>query len=106
MGLSGAEKRRSLREPSARPVVVRDCQGRLLIKGRTVNISEQGVFLIGQGELLAEGDEVSIEITMPPADDSSSNDSAQVIHHRAHLARKISVGQLTGLGFEYFDQAE
>ena len=92
-----AERRRSVRIPAAYPTLLADPCGQVLARGRTANISEQGLFVIVSTPAPPpDGEAVIVEISVP-----APNDDTRTVVYSCRIVRRQAVGHLIGLGVEF-----
>jgi hypothetical protein len=100
------ERRRSERRPAALPVAICDDQWRILVRGRTSNVSEAGVSVVADARrgVPAEGN-IFLEITQPPDPYAKPGKDLRRIHrYTGRVARTQQLGNLLGLGIEFTRQ--
>ena len=105
-GTQLVERRRSSRIPAAYPVTVLSRKGRFLARGRTVNISEHGVFILthGQGRFRPE-QHILIELRIPATCQSSNRREVhRTVCYLARIIRLQRVGQQLGMGIEFLEK--
>ena len=97
------ERRRSIRVAAAYPVSICDRRGRVLTRGRTANISENGVFVLASNvRRLPPSGEVLLQIAVPDASSRQSRrDSSRIVRYVSRIVRSGSLGRFVGLGIEF-----
>jgi PilZ domain len=100
-----AGRRRNRRLPSVHRAEIFGCDGQLLARGRTGNISEHGVFVIAKmAERPPEGHKVFIELHLPKLSTRTTrNAPTRPVRFQGRVVRTISLGQLVGLGVELIE---
>ncbi len=99
MTVRTAERRRNSRLPAAFRSILRDRRGRILAKGRTANISENGVFImLSRAVSAALHDTVSVEMTVP-ADPIAG--TRRLVNYRCRIVRRQEMGNMVGLGLTF-----
>ncbi len=104
MTVHTAERRRSMRLIAAYPVTINDRGGKILARGRTANICEHGIFLVAHDRFrFIEGGEVVVRLTIPDTSSGrcSRPDASRTVVYVCRVARKQSLGPLTGVGLEF-----
>ena len=106
MAVRTAERRRSNRLAAAYTAVVTDQRGRVLARGRTANISENGCFVIARRR---EGPPprqcATIEMVLPAAGATRPGRTAtRTILYHCRIIRTQPLGQLVGMGIELLDK--
>ena len=102
MTVRTAERRRNSRLPAAFPTVIRDRRGKLLAKGRTANISENGVcIMIRRAAGVAIHDTVTIAMTVP-ADPIAG--TRRLVNYRCRVVRRQEMGNVVGLGLTFIEK--
>lgn len=98
-----AERRRSVRTTAAYPVSICDRRGRVLSRGRTANISENGVFvLVGNSRALPLSGQVFLQITVPDASGRQfRRDASRTVRYACRIVRSQSLGRFVGMGIEF-----
>ncbi|MCK4602493.1 MAG: PilZ domain-containing protein [Phycisphaerae bacterium] len=97
------ERRRHPRVAATYPAVLRDKRGRLLARGRTVNISEGGVFVVMRMRTKRyPRTNLLLELTVPKTSTEIRRRSTnRTVHYQCRVVRSESLGQFTGLGIEF-----
>lgn len=96
------DRRAGFRMSAAYPVSLYDRRGRLLMRGRTVNISENGVFVITQLRLdLPATRGVRVEVMVPSHGDNGRRPESRKVLYSCRVVRTQSIGQLVGLGIKF-----
>ncbi len=102
MNIRTAERRRSVRVSSALPYVLRDRKNRVLARGRTANISENGVLtVVRHQERLDRQDQVVLDLTVP-ADPIAG--TSRLVKYRCRIVRRQALGNMLGLGLEFLQK--
>ena len=102
MSIRTAERRRSVRAPVAHPYVLRDRKNRVLARGRTANISENGVLtVVRQDPRLPEYGQVVLDLTIP-ADPIAG--TTRTVKYRCRIVRRQELGNMLGLGLEFLQK--
>ena len=100
-----AERRRNQRTPAVHPAAILDEDGYVLASGRTSNISEHGVFVIGNGQWRPQLDaKVILMLELPAAPTPRRPDRLRTVAYRARVVRTQEVGQLIGVGLELMEK--
>lgn len=92
--------------PAAHPIAIFDKNGWLLARGRTVNISEHGVFAVASiwGGKMPAG-EVRIELKLPSAKDQPGRpDATRTVEYQCKIIRTETVGDMLGMGIEFLEK--
>jgi len=99
-----AERRTSVRVPSSYPVQVWDQRGRPIGRGKTGNISENGVFalLTPGGRSAAVGSMVKIEMDLPRS--LGHPRLIRKVRYSARVIRLEMMGAWRGVGLELLDK--
>lgn len=102
-----AERRRNPRIAAVHPMAVRTPDGRVLVRGWTVNISKSGVFVVANGRRgLPQTKEVTVEVTVPASPNGRGRGGAKrVIRYAGRIVRIQRLGQLIGLGIEFLKKS-
>ena len=101
-----ADRRRNTRTPKSFHAVIRDRRGCILLRGRTTNISEDGVFIVGpatnghpaQEDLIVELD---IPTTNPRRDGKGG---LRRVQYLTRVVRMQTLGHLIGVGLEFVER--
>lgn len=102
MSLRIQEKRHSLRAPAAYPAILMDRKGKPLARGRTANISENGVFLlVNSCRAVNPGEYVLLGLTLPSISTRARPDAKRVVHYRCRVVHSRPLGHLVGIGVEF-----
>lgn len=97
-----AERRRSVRVSAAHPYVLRDRKNRVIAKGRTANISENGVMTVVKlHPRLPDTGQVVLDLTLP-ADPILG--TTRLVKYRCRIARRQEMGNMVGLGLEFLQK--
>ena len=106
MSVRSAERRRSRRGAASHHAAVFTRSGGLIARGKTSNISENGVFLLAKikGMTPASG-QVTLELVVPETS-SKANRSGRMrtVRFSARIVRSVRLGHLVGLGIEFDEQ--
>ncbi|MBS3733448.1 MAG: PilZ domain-containing protein [Phycisphaerae bacterium] len=102
----GRERREDARRAAAHRVVVLDGNDRVVARGRTANISVDGVLLIApRTEALRQGREVVVEIDVPKiAHGQVRRGQHRTVRYRGRVVRTQQLGQLLGVGLEFVEK--
>jgi len=103
-----AERRHSPRIAAVHPMAVRTPDGRVLVRGWTVNISESGVFVVANGHRsLPQMKEVVVEMTVPASSPNGRErgEVKRVIRYVGRIVRTQRLGKLIGLGIEFLKKS-
>jgi len=102
MSVRLADRRRSYRMAASHHVVVRDKRGRMLARGRTANISENGAFvLVRCAKPPRQNTDGILEMTVPAFSGVRHKPGAtRVLCFACRIVRVQQLGQLVGLGIE------
>ncbi len=106
MTVRTAERRCGARAATAYSVVVRSRKGRVLARGRTANISENGVFVLARlrEESLRDG-QVILDLAIPATAAARGKKKAtRTVTFLCRIARTTPVGQLLGIGVEFIEK--
>ena len=100
MTVRTAERRRSVRAPSAHHATLHDNRNRTTLgRGRTANISENGVLLVlHNSERIPKTGNVCLSLIIPA--DPVLGTKRQVIY-RCRIIRRQEMGNMLGLGLEF-----
>jgi len=106
MTLRTANKRRTVRAGAAYRAVIRNRKGRVLARGRTANISANGVFIIAScPKGPPKCSEVLIEMEVPTATASRTGRPAtRTVHYLCRVIRIQTLGHLMGMGVEFLEE--
>lgn len=98
------DRRLSGRFSIAYPVAVHDRRGHLLVKGRTANISESGLFAIFPSRT-GLPQECLVKLILPSASaETSRRAKSRTVLYSARIVRTQQAGGLMGLGIELMDK--
>ncbi len=79
-----------------------DRKGKLLARGRTANISENGVFLLVNACRVVDTEEqVLLELTLPSASGRTRPNAKRVVRYRCRVVHSRPLGHLAGIGVEF-----
>ena len=105
MTVRTAERRRSARSPAAYPAVVYNRRGRILARGRTANISENGVSLVVRPHGSPLPKEILLGLRLPAIPTARSRRPAsRTVSYRARIVWTRAIAQLLGLGIEFLEK--
>ena len=107
MSVSTAERRRSRRMAASHPAALYGDNGSLVARGRTSNISENGLFLLAKirGKTPQEGGQVVLEMSVPDASSKPNRRRCtRTVRFIARIVRSVRLGHLVGLGVEFQQQ--
>lgn len=100
------ERRRMARVSVAYPVTLLDSRGRVLARGRTTDISQDGVLAVvvaASGQINAE--RVILEVTVPKTRPRHTNrQPGRRISYLAKVVRQEPLGQMIGLALEFVEK--
>jgi len=100
-----AERRRSQRSPAVHPAAILDEDGYVLASGRTSNMSEGGVFMIGDGQWRPQlNAKVILMLELPAAPTPRKPHKTRTVAYRVRVVRTQEVGQLLGVGLELMEK--
>jgi len=102
------ERRRSRRGAAAHPVALLDRRGRTLLRARTSNISENGLYCltIARRALHLRG-RVVVEISLPAGPGDRPGDApSRSVCYKARIVRTEELGQMVGLGIEFLEKLD
>ena len=107
MRIRTAERRHSPRIAAVHPMAVRTPDGRVLVRGWTVNISGSGVFVVANGRCrLPQTKEVTVEMTVPaPSNGRGRGGANRMIRYAGRIVRTQRLGELMGLGIEFLKKS-
>ncbi len=100
MTVRAAERRRDTRAVAAYPAAVYDLHGRLLCRGRTANISQQGAMVVGR---FARGvpEMVDLQLELPALSVTAVlHGRRRTVIYRCRIIRREELGQLASVGLE------
>jgi len=96
------ERRRHEREVLTCPAALRDRSGRMLLKGRAVDVSPCGIRIVGQGgATLREGQGVWVELSVPSL--RSSGPRLRVVKMQGEIRRFNVMGEWQSVVVVIFD---
>ncbi len=96
------EKRQSFRVPAAYPAVVIDRKGHVLARGRTANISENGVFiLVNPRREIVPQETIILELAVPSTSSRTRENASRLVRYRCRIVHIQRLGHLIGLGVEF-----
>ncbi len=102
MTVRTAERRRHVRVAASYGAVLHNGRRRVLARGRTVNISENGVFVVVRGRpRLAEVGEVFADLVIP-ADPVVG--TTREVQYRCRVVRTVDLADMTGVGLELIEK--
>jgi hypothetical protein len=102
MSIRVQEKRQSLRVPAAYPAVVLDRKGHALARGRTANISENGVLvLVNPRREIVPEETVILELSVPSTSSRTRDNARRVVRYRCRVVHIQRLGHLLGVGVEF-----
>ena len=106
MSAQSAERRRSRRRPASHPGAVFAGNGTLVARGKTGNISENGVFLLAKIEgKTPQSGRVELELSIPEAGSNPNRRGrTRTVRFSARIVRSVRLGHLVGLGIEFDEQ--
>jgi len=101
-----AERRRCRRAPASYPVRVCHARGRILARGRTTNISEDGVHvLVSARDALETGRELVLEIDVPlSAERRVRRDRTRTVRYRSRVIWTEEIGPMVGAGMQFIEK--
>ena len=102
MAVRTAERRRSMRVAAAYQALVRDRRGKFVARGRTANISHNGVFVVVHARTRAIESQVVLELSVPSAGQGRRGDTRTVVH-LCRVVRTENMGDLLGIGLEFVE---
>ena len=106
MSVRTAERRRSRRGSASHTVALFADNGNLIARGKTSNISENGIFFLAKIKgTTPEGGQVVLEMSVPDAG-SRPNRARRLrtVRFSARIVRSVRLGHLVGLGIEFREQ--
>ncbi len=106
MSVHVRERRRGSRMSVSHPVTLRDRRGRVLLRGRTSDISQRGLYCLTECRrgLRLKG-RVMLEITLPAGRAPRRRHATQrTARHAGRIVRVEEIGQLVGLAIELIDR--
>jgi len=103
-----AERRSTARASVAHPVLICNRRGRVLGRGRTGNISENGVFVVvPEPGALARSGQLVIRIELPSTRQARNGRNAtRQVSYLARVVHSQSLGQMLGLGLEFLQKLD
>ena len=106
MSVRSEERRRDFRAPAAHAATIMDARGRVIARGRSANISENGVMIIIRSNSSLDGlGEVLVELTLPGVSKKDViHGETRTVRYRCRVARVQTLGQLVGLGMEFMEK--
>ena len=99
-----AERRRQLRKEAVWPVILRDESGQEIARGKTINISNTGIFAMFDGQLsVGPGEEYQIEFAVPTTDPGGGARPLDTRTNRytCRIVRSSRLGSMVGMGIEF-----
>ena len=106
MSVSAAERRLSRRGAASHAATVLATNGSVIARGKTSNISEDGVFVVAKIRGNSpENTNVVLELSVPDASSKSSRRGRmRTVRFKARIVRTIRMGNLVGLGIAFESQ--
>lgn len=95
------ERPHYLRMPAAHAFVIRDRRGRVLLRGRTADLSERGLFClvdIDRGRRIKGN--VLVEVSLPASATGIRRGPTRRARYAGRIVRRERLGQLTGLSID------
>jgi len=106
VSVRSAERRRNARVAAAHPVAIRDRRGRLLLRARTSDISETGLFCLTEARrgLRLRG-KVTLEVTVPAGRRARLRHSrTRTVRYAGRIVRTEEIGQVVGMAIELLER--
>lgn len=98
-------RRQHGREDAQRGIVLRDQTGAVLGRGRTLNVSDSGMFAVVDIQSAPElNTEVLLDICLPGSVVSDGRTGSQHAHYVARVVRTEDVDGLIGVGLKLVEQ--
>jgi len=106
MSVRTTDRRRSSRVAAAHPVAVYSRGGRLLLRGRTANISEGGLLLLTKSRLAHRLDDILVfDITLPGGDPPRAHrQGLRLARYLGRVTRVEEIGQVIGLAVQLVEK--
>jgi len=106
MSVSAAERRLNRRGAASHAATVFATNGSVIARGRTSNISENGVFIVAKIKGKSpENTRVVVELSVPDASGKSSRRGRmRTVRFKARIIRTIRLGHLVGIGIAFDTQ--
>jgi len=103
---TNADRRTAGRLSTAFPVAVCDRNGRLLARGRSANVSAQGLFVVASARRsLQTRTRVRVFLQLPEASDRAGRrERTRPVEYVCRVARVQQIGDLVGLGLEFVEK--
>ncbi|MFA6134339.1 MAG: PilZ domain-containing protein [Phycisphaerae bacterium] len=93
------ERRRGVRASAAYPATLTDQRGKMVARGRTVNISEKGVFLLIHHGQVPSGKVLVAHLSVPSA--ARHGPATRTVSYSCHIVRTQMLGRMMGVGIEF-----
>jgi hypothetical protein len=101
MNISLLDQRQGVRSNSAYAIRIKDMDGRVLGKGRTANVSENGLLvLVDTPEDMEVGQQVLLDMVLPGVTGATRHDVARTVTYQARVANVRYIGHMLGMGLE------
>jgi len=100
------DRRRNARVAAAHPVAIRDRRGRILLRGRTSDLSESGLFCLTEARrgLRLRG-KVILEVTLPAGRPGRLRHSpTRTVRYAGRITRTEEIGQAVGMAIELLER--
>lgn len=104
MSIRTAERRRCLRTPATFAAMLLNRHGRLIVHGRTTNISESGVYLLVPYRKALTEDSLIVELLVPSLSNHGRGDGLRRVRYRCQVARRERVGDMIGMGVQFLEK--
>ena len=103
MSVRTGERRRSRRGAASHVVAVYAADGALVARGKTSDISENGVLLLAKaGRPVPRSGEVVVEVSIPDAGSKPNRRGRmRTVRLGGRIVRAAAMGRLVGLGIEF-----
>lgn len=98
MTVNTRERRANFRMPAAYSALITDKHRRVLVRGRTANISESGVYVLASAPV-ATDKQIVVELRVPSLS-SSKPGQFRTVRYLSRVVHVEQVGQMFGLGIE------
>ena len=101
-----ADRRSHVRTQAAYKAVVTDRKGRVVLRGRTTNLSDRGAFVVGSAPRgVPHVRNVVVEMHLPETKVSrGGHRSTRKVRYLARVVRRQTLGQMLGMGVELLEK--
>jgi hypothetical protein len=106
MTTGSPEQRYSLRATAAYPATIRDRSGRIVARGRTASISEQGASILApRRKIPPPKQEVFVELTIPTTTATPPRRQAKrTVHYRSRIIHAEALSQHVSWAVEFLEK--